>query len=73
MNIASTALQIRVIRYVLPAKFEELTGYTVKAQERKIEDGVWREGHEYKKAPDGRILINLEGFHQWVENQKQAV
>lgn len=60
------------VRYVLPAKFEELTGYTVKAVERKIESGVWREGHEFRRAPDGRILIDLEGYDRWVENQKRA-
>jgi hypothetical protein len=59
-------------RYVLPIKFEELTGYTVKAVERKIESDVWREGREYRKAPDGRILIDLEGYYKWVEGQRRA-
>lgn len=56
-------------RYIHPAKFEELTGYTVKAITRKIEDQVWREGHEYRKAPDGRILIDIEGYNKWVESR----
>ena len=55
-------------RYVLLQKFEELTGYTVKAVERKIESGAWIEGHEYRRAPDGRVLVDLEGYSKWVEN-----
>lgn len=62
----------RPVRYVLPVVFEQLTGYTVKAVERKIEDQVWREGKEYRRAPDGRILVDLEGFEKWVEGQRLA-
>lgn len=60
------------VRYVLLQAFEELTGYTVKSVERKIETGAWREGREYRRAPDGRILVDLEGYERWVENQKRA-
>lgn len=60
------------VRYIQPKRFQELTGYTVKAVERKIASGVWREGHEYRKAPDGRILIDLEGYYRWVESHKRA-
>jgi hypothetical protein len=51
----------RQVRYVQPKVFEQLTGYTEKAVERKRHAGVWREGREYHTAPDGRILIDLEG------------
>jgi hypothetical protein len=43
------------------------TGYSEKAIRRKIESGVWIEGREYRKAPDGCILISMEGYAQWVE------
>lgn len=43
------------------------TGYSEKAIRRKIESGVWIEGREYRKAPDGSILISMEGYAQWVE------
>ena len=59
-------------RYVLLPKFEQLTGYTVKACERKIAEGVWLEGREFRRAPDGRILMDLEGFERWVEGQRRA-
>ena len=41
-------------------KAAELTGYSEKAIRRKIEDGVWLEGHEYVRAPDGRILVDTD-------------
>jgi hypothetical protein len=54
-------------RYVRVSKFAELTGYSEKAVYRKIEDGVWRLGREYRRAPDGCICIDIEGYHKWVE------
>jgi hypothetical protein len=53
--------------YVLLTKAEELTGYTVKAMERKIERGQWVEGREWIRAPDGRRLISMRGYQQWAE------
>ena len=55
-------------RYVRIKRFAELTGYTEKSVYRKIADGVWIQGREYRRAPDGSICIDLEGFHKWVEN-----
>ena len=59
-------------RYVKLDKFEELTGYTVKAVQRKIEDGVWRKNREFRRARDGHILIDLDGYERWVEQEKVA-
>lgn len=55
--------------YVRIKKFVELTGYTDKAVYRKIEDGVWLEGKQYRRAPDGNICIDMEGYAKWVEGQ----
>lgn len=57
--------------YVLIPKAAELTGYTSKAIERKIERGQWREGIEWRRAPDGRRLISMAGVTKWVEGAKQ--
>ena len=54
-------------RYVLLAVANQLTGYTIKAMERKIERGDWAEGKVWRRAPDGRVLIDLAGFQRWVE------
>ncbi len=55
-------------RYVLLPLANLLTGYSVKAMQRKIERGDWVEGRVWRHAPDGRILIDLEGYQKWVEN-----
>ena len=44
--------------------FCQETGYSEKAVARKIEDGVWVEGREYVRAPDGRLLIDMDGFNR---------
>lgn len=57
-------------RYVRLPLFERMTGYTQKAVRRKIEEGHWLEGRQYKRAPDGHILVDMEGYARWVEGQK---
>ncbi len=54
-------------RYVTIKKFEELTGYTAKAVQSKMARGDWLRDREYLKAPDGRILMDLQGFERWAE------
>lgn len=56
-------------RYILIKKYCELTGLTDKAIRRKIESGIWLEGREYRKAPDGHIMVDLEGVNAWVEGR----
>ena len=55
------------LEWVLIPMFASMTGYTDKAVRRKIEDGVWIEGKHYRRAPDGRITMNLKKYYQWVE------
>ena len=59
-------------RFVRLPLFAAATGYTPKAVERKIEAGVWRQGHEYRIAPDGHILVDMKGYERWVEGQPPA-
>lgn len=56
-------------KWVTAKKFSELTGYTIKAVEHKMDDGVWRQGKIWIKAPDNRRLINLKEYDLWVESQ----
>ncbi len=60
-------LQIDNTQYVTIPLAAALTGYTAKAIRRKIETGVWIEGREIRRAPDGRILVNVKAYRQWVE------
>jgi len=59
-------------RYVTIALAAALHGYTVDAIETKIARGVWTEGREYRRAPDGRILVDMRGVERWVEGQSLA-
>ncbi len=60
-------------RFVRPKVFEQLTGYTAKAIEHKIARGVWIEGKQYRRAPDGNILVDMEDFNKWVAGEKGLV
>lgn len=55
------------IKFLTIKKFAELTGYSEDAIRSKINRGDWLEGLVWKRAPDNRILINPDGYHQWVE------
>lgn len=57
------------VQYVLIPAFCMLTGYTEKAVRRKLEEGVWIEGKQYRKAPDGRITMSLPEYYKWVEEK----
>ncbi len=64
-------------RYVTIAAFCDPTtvhymGYTKDAVERKIERQVWRKGIEYRTAPDGHRLLDVEAIERWAEQEKAA-
>ena len=67
--------QTTAIQLVAPANYVTITlaatvtGLTRKAIERKIEDGKWVEGREYRRSPDGGIFVSLKGYEQWVERR----
>jgi len=45
------------VRYQIVEKFASESGYTVSAIETNITRGIWIEGRQWRKAPDGRNLI----------------
>jgi hypothetical protein len=55
--------------YVTIEKAAEVTGYSKRAIEEKIAKGVWLKGRVWTHAPDGRRLISMKGFQQWVESR----
>jgi hypothetical protein len=57
------------LEWVLIPTFGAITGYTDKAIRRKIEEGVWIEGKHYRRAPDGRITMNVPEYYKWVEKK----
>lgn len=60
-------------RFVRINKFAELTGYTDRAIQTKIQRGVWVEGKEYVHAPDNNILIDMEGYNRWAAKHHPEV
>ena len=59
-------------RYVQLSVAAILTGYSERALQSKIDEGVWLEGKEWRKAPDGRRLVDLEGYNRWVEGGRRG-
>lgn len=55
--------------YVTIALAALTTGLTEKAIRRKIEEGKWIEGREFRRSPDGGIFISLEGYKKWIESK----
>ena len=41
------------------------SGYSVGALRQKMNRGQFIEGKHYRKAPDGRILMNVEACQNW--------
>ena len=54
-------LQFKTIK-----QFSKESGYSEKAIRIKLDKGIWGTGIKFK-APDGRVLISLEGFERWVQ------
>lgn len=55
-------------QHVTIALAATLTGLSGKAIRRKIEEGKWREGREYRRR-DGGIFIDMKGYAHWVETK----
>lgn len=47
-------------------------GYTEKAVRMKVGKGVWREGQVLCRAPDGHLMIDMEGYERWAAGEKAA-
>ena len=63
------SIAVAPARYVLLPLAQQVTGYSIKAMQRKIERGDWIEGKVWRRAPDGRIHIDLQGYERWVEGR----
>lgn len=55
------------LRYVTIKKFAADSGYSAKAIRVKIERGVWIEGRQYRRAPDGRLMVDVDAVARWIE------
>lgn len=64
---AAPAVQVAPAPYVTVALAASITGLSEKAIRRKIEEGKWLEGREYRRSPDGGVFISMRGYQRWVE------
>jgi len=60
-------------RYVTTNLYAAISGYSANAIRIKIQRGVWAEGREYVRAPDGTILVDREGVQRWVLSNCETV
>jgi len=52
--------------YLIKQFVETVGFYTETAIRNKISEGVWLNGREYIKAPDGHIYIIKSGVLKWI-------
>ena len=64
---SAPAVHLAAAPYVTIQLASYITGLTEKAIRRKIEDGKWLDGREYRRSPDGGIFISMKGYQAWVE------
>lgn len=57
------------MEWVLIKKLVELTGITDDAVRAKIKRGIWLKEVHWRKAPDGRIFLNLIAVKAWIEGK----
>lgn len=55
------------MKWVTIKKLSEVTGYTEDAIRAKIKKQVWQQNWHWRKAPDGRILMNQDKIAEWIE------
>jgi hypothetical protein len=58
-----------MLRYLTIPKFSVESGYTQDAVRNKIKTGVWLQDFVWIKAPDGRILIDVQGYLTWATSK----
>jgi hypothetical protein len=59
-------------RWVTIARLAAMSGYSEKAIRQKVARGVWQEEREYRRAPDGRLLCDLDAVTKWIEGDIDA-
>lgn len=66
-DITLSTTRVAPAPYVTIPLASVITGLTQKAIRRKIEEGKWLEGREYRRSPDGGVFVSVRGFSSWVE------
>lgn len=61
----SAPLQPIPVKWVTLKLYAQSSGYTPGALHQKIRRGQFIEGQHFRKAPDRRILMNVEACQNW--------
>lgn len=56
--------------WVVIKRVVEDTGYSDQAIRAKMKRGVWLQDSIWRKAPDKRIVFNLEEIQKWMSGKK---
>lgn len=59
-------------RFTTIKRFSMLSGYSEAAMRTKISRGIWLQDKVWVRAPDDRILIDVEGYEKWVTDLESA-
>jgi hypothetical protein len=65
--MSEPTVQVAPAPYVTIPLAAAITGLSEKAIRRKIEEGKWLLGREFRRSPDGGIFISLRGYQEWIE------
>lgn len=60
-----------MLRFVTIKKFCAETGRSEREVRNKIVAGAWRMDEIFVKAPDGRLLVDVSGYEDWLERNAQ--
>ncbi|UBB16170.1 excisionase [Comamonas odontotermitis] len=57
---------VNAARFVTVELAATMTGLSAAAIRKRTERGVWLEGKEWRRGPDGRVWIDTKGIEAWV-------
>lgn len=60
---------VSLARYVTIKSYAASSGLSEGGIRKRIDRGVWIEGREWRRAPDGRIMIDTKGVEKWIETE----
>lgn len=66
------AINVAPARFVTIALASVITGLSAGAIRTKIARSIWLEGREFVRAPDGHLMIDLQGYEAWVQQTGAA-
>lgn len=55
-------------RYVTVKGAATAMGLSEGAVRKRLQRGIWLQDKHYRKAPDGRIYIDLHAVEKWIES-----